>query len=364
LAESLAHVDFSEIRYGQCWEDADILLEALSVGPGSTCVSIASAGENSLSLLSTGADRVIALDLSAAQLACLELRVAGFRTLAHQELLELLGSTASTRRAELYARCRSELSPEARKFWDDRPAAIAKGVAGAGKFERYFEIFRQRVLPLVHSPAHIRRLLAGSERADRLRFYAETWNTWRWRLMFRLFFSRYVMGRLGRDPAFFDFVEGSVADRILARTRYALTELNPAHNPYLGWILTGEHRQALPHALRPENFEAIRSRLHHLEWHRQTLGDFLATCPPGSVNAWNLSDIFEYLPEKAYHELLGAIARASARNARLAYWNMLAPRRRPESMANTLTSLDEVAQRLAQQDKAFFYSAFVVEEVR
>ena len=66
-------------------------------------------------------------------------------------------------------------------------------------------------------------------------------DTWRWRILFRLFFSRVVMGRLGRDPSFFRYVEGSVADRILARTRHALTALNPADYPYLQWILTGHH---------------------------------------------------------------------------------------------------------------------------
>ena len=53
--EAAARSDFSFIRYAQCWEDADILLEALDIGEGDVCLSIASAGDNSLSLLS--ADR-------------------------------------------------------------------------------------------------------------------------------------------------------------------------------------------------------------------------------------------------------------------------------------------------------------------
>src|SRR5690606_28818523 len=102
-------------------------------------------------------------------------------------------------------------------------------------------------------------------RAERLAFYTCTWNTWRWRAMFRLFFSRFVMGRLGRDPAFFQYVEGSVAQRIMARAEHALVELDPAANPYLQWILTGRFTAALPHALRAENFDAIRANLDRLE---------------------------------------------------------------------------------------------------
>jgi S-adenosylmethionine-diacylglycerol 3-amino-3-carboxypropyl transferase len=43
---------------------------------------------------------------------------------------------------------------------------------------------------------------------------------------------------------------------------------------------------------------------------------------------------------------------------------MLAPRSRPESMAERLLSHDDEAARLFEEDRAFFYSRFVVEEVR
>src|SRR5687768_98208 len=75
------------IRYAQVWEDADVLLAGLEVRPGDVCLSIASAGDNTLALLTTHPSRVIALDLNAAQLACLELRVAAYRCLSYRELL-------------------------------------------------------------------------------------------------------------------------------------------------------------------------------------------------------------------------------------------------------------------------------------
>jgi S-adenosylmethionine-diacylglycerol 3-amino-3-carboxypropyl transferase len=362
-SEVAQRADFSEIRYAQCWEDADVLLAALDVRPGDVCLSIASAGDNALSLLSRGA-RVIALDLSPAQLACVELRVAAYRELEHHELLELIGSVASARRAGLYQRCRALLAPEARAFWDAHPQEIAQGIGGAGKFERYFALFRQRILPLVHSRKKVEALLCGGAPEQRYEFYEVEWNTWRWRMLFRIFFSRFVMGRLGRDPEFFKYVEGSVAERILARTRYALTALDPAVNPYIQWILTGQHTMnALPHALRRENFEAIRASLDNLEWRRQSVEDFLDECGERAIDRYNLSDIFEYLSPENYQRLLERLIRAGRSGARLAYWNMLAPRRRPEVMADRLRSLDELSEKLFAQDKAFFYRAFVIEEV-
>lgn len=367
--EAAGRADFSRIRYAQVWEDADILLAALDVQPTDTVVSIASAGDNALALLGAGAARVVALDLNPAQLACLALRVAAYRELDHPELLALIGSRPETPqgRAALYQRCRPRLAPPVQAFWDSQSAAVAQGIGGAGKFENYFRLFRQRVLPLVHGRRTVAALLRGGSREERERFYDERWNTWRWRLLFSVFFSRFMMGRHGRDPAFFKYVEGSVADRILTRTRHAFTALDPAENPYLHWILTGTHGAALPWALRAENFERIRSRLDRLEWHELTLEAFLererGNHAAPRVDKLNLSDIFEYMSEENSAALLARLAAAGRPGGRLAYWNMLAPRRRPESLAARLRPRPDLAEPLFARDKAFFYSAFVVEEV-
>jgi S-adenosylmethionine-diacylglycerol 3-amino-3-carboxypropyl transferase len=361
--EAATRADFSRIRYAQVWEDADVLLAALDVQPGDTVVSIASAGDNALALLGAGAARVVALDLNPAQLACLALRVAAYRELDHAGLLELIGSRPSGRRAELYRRCRPLLTPGVQAFWDAQPVAIAGGIGAAGKFENYFRLFRERVLPLVHRRRTVEALLRGGSAEERERFYAERWDTWRWRLLFQVFFSRFMMGRLGRDPAFFEYVEGSVAERILSRTRHALVALDPAQNPYVHWILTGTHGAALPWALRTENFDRIRTQLDRLEWHELTLEAFLAREGGGHVDKFNLSDIFEYMSEENTAALLARLADASRPGGRLAYWNMLAPRRRPESLANRLQPRDDLAAPLFAEDKAFFYSALVVEEV-
>lgn len=363
-SEITAKTDFSIIRYAQCWEDADILLEALDIQPGDTCLAIASAGDNALAMLSKNPGQVIALDLNPAQLACLELRVAAYRELSHTELLELMGSTPSDRRSALYQRCASQLSSPVRDFWQAHQSDVAAGIGNAGKFERYFALFRRWVLPLAHHAEWIERLFEDKLSEQRTLFYDQQWDTWRWQLLFRFFFSRLVMGRLGRDPSFFDYVEGNVAARILERTRYAATTLNPAENPYMQWILTGRHTTALPYALRPENFEAIRANLDRLEWRCQSLESFLDSYTwPKPIDRYNLSNIFEYMSLENYHNILHKLVRVGRPGSRLVYWNMLAPRHRPNSMAYQLHSLPDLAHRLHLADKAFFYNNFIVEEV-
>jgi len=319
--------DFSKVRYGQCWEDAGILCEALKAHEGRRCLSIGSAGDNSFALLAAGASHVTAVEMNPAQIACIELRKDAYLTL-------------------------------------DYPNFLKSVTASRGKFENYFEIFRTRVLPLAHSKMRVSKLLKPRDREARESFYNETWNTWRWRAIFKVFFSRFMMGRLGRDPAFFDYVSGSVADRILERARYALVELDPSTNPYLHWILTGSYGKNLPLALREESFLKIRKAL--LENRFSIVEGSIEECLSGQeqrYDAFNLSDIFEYMSEDSTESLLRKIILGSNKGARLAYWNMLAPRSRPESLANQLASCDAEADRLFKKDQAFFYSKFLVEEV-
>jgi S-adenosylmethionine-diacylglycerol 3-amino-3-carboxypropyl transferase len=303
------------------------------------------------------------VDLSPAQLAALELRVAAYRTLSHEELLELMGSRPSVRRVVLFGRCRSLLSADACRFWDGQLDRVAKGIGSAGKFERYLSLFRQWVLPLVHPRANSMKLLGAVSREDRARFYNDCWNTLPWRALFRGFFSQRVLGMLGRDPSFFRYADQNVAEHLLQRVRYALTVLDPSANPYMHWILTGTHGAALPHALRPENFELIRDRLDRLEWHRSPIEDLLASRALPTIDRMNLSNVFEYIAADRFRALLGRLAGAARRGARLVYWNMIVPRRGADVAPEHVRELTAASRDLFARDKVFFYSTLRVEEV-
>lgn len=359
--ERRVSLDF--IRYGNCWEDADILCEALRPGPGKRVLSICSAGDNALALLAEGA-HVVAADLNATQLACLELRCAAFRTLDHARVLSFLGVTEDKERLRTYDQLSRLLTPASRQFWDTQPQLVSNGIIQAGKLESYFRMFRQRVLPLIHSCRTVAELLRAKSREDRLRFWNRRWNNYRWRLLFRVFFSRFAMGRLGRDPEFFRYVEGSVSDRILQRTEYAFTELPTDQNPYLAFLATGNFQNSLPRYLRPENHERIRSGLHRLSWAQGPIEEVGARLAEDGFDAMNLSDIFEYLSPATSLQLYTRLLELARPKARIAYWNTLVARSCPSELSHRVHSLEAYAGQLFGRDKAFFYNAFHVDEVR
>lgn len=349
------------IQYGLCWEDADCLLDALQIRRGERCLSIASAGDNTLALLTADPSEVVAVDASRAQLACLALRIAAFRALEHAELLELIGSRPSDRRRQLYRRCRAQLDGWDREFWDARLGLVDHGIGRAGRLERYFALFRSTVLRVVHPAHRVAALLRGGTPEERAAFYEDQWNTARWRLVFRIFFSRTVM-RLGRGRAQFRYVSGDVASTLLARIRRPLVELEPSANPYVRWILTGSYGAVLPMALRPEHFDTIRSRVGRVRLRHERLQDYLSDGDE-RFHRFNLSDVFEYLSQREYRELLRQIVAAAHPGGRLVYWNLFVPRTRPADLTRQLRTLTTRSAELHARDKAFFYSALVIEEV-
>jgi S-adenosylmethionine-diacylglycerol 3-amino-3-carboxypropyl transferase len=350
------------VRYASVWEDADILCEALApVARAARLLSIASAGDNVLALLTLAPAEVVAVDLSAAQLACLELRIAAFRRLDPDGVAAFLGATASRDRANVYRLLRGDLGEDARAFWDSHAEDIAGGVLHAGRFERYFHTFRRWVLPWIHSRATVDALRQPRDAEAQRAFYRERWDTWRWRAMFRVFFSRFVMGRLGRDPAFFSHVEGAVGARILERSRHALSEIPTTSNPYLTYIVTGNFApEALPRYLRPEHHAAIRAGLDRVRLVMNGIADAAA----GTFAGFNLSDLFEYMDAGEHERTYARLAGAAAPGARLVYWNMLVPRGIPPALADRVQPLEALARALHARDRAWFYSRLHVDEVR
>jgi len=355
--------DFDLIRYSQVWEDADLLIEALDINEVDAVLSIASAGDNAFALLAQNPSKVYAVDLSFAQIACCELRKAMYRQLTHKEHL-IFGGVINGDMDRIAVFNKLELPHEVREYWMHNAALIEKGFMAQGKFERYFELFRKKVLPLIHTKKKIARLIEPGTNDERIVFYNDVWNNVRWRIMFRIFFSRFVMGRAGRDKEFFKFVEGSVADRILARAKHALSELDTSQNPYLHYILYGKYINALPYALREENYDKIRDNLDNIEFRKISIEQF--TAEYGSeINAFNLSDIFEYMTQGSMDALYETMLQKAPPGAKFAYWNMLAPRKCPDALREkyNVETDEEQNHEFLLKDKAFFYSKFHLDKV-
>ncbi|MBI3234472.1 MAG: DUF3419 family protein [Bacteroidetes bacterium] len=351
---------FDLIRYANCWEDADVLLKGLQPKKGAAIVSICSAGDNSLSLLTTQPSLLIAIDISAVQLYLTELKMVAIKNLEQPEYIQFVGIRPSNSRVKTFNSLKKDLSKEARDFWESKLEEIETGIIHAGKFERYFKFFRQWFLPFIHSKKNIHRLLESKSEQEQKEFYNKVWNNYRWQLMFRIFFSKKSMGKYGRDPEFLAQVNVPVAEYIFRKAEKQLTSTLAQENHFLRMIMKGEFGERLPHYARPENYKLVKENLRVMHLKKGLLEEVLPSNQKFDV--FNLSNIFEYMNAEIFSKTAQVIANHSQADARVAYWNLMVKRRLYQQLPEVFQAEQSLSEQLTDIDCGFFYNRFYVDK--
>ncbi|HVY62096.1 MAG TPA: DUF3419 family protein [Planctomycetota bacterium] len=359
---------FSKILYSQAWEDPAIDLAAWG-GLNSTddVFAIGASGDQTLFFALQGPRSIAALDFNLTQCVLLELKIRAIERLTWGEMLEFLGVRPSGRRVQYYEKLKTDLTPQARQFWDSREDAIRKGVIHSGRFENMFRIFRWTILPLVHSQKTVRALLACRSLDEQRAFFAKRWDTWRWRALFGVFFNKRVMAALGRSEAHFKYVTlDSIKGQLLRRLKHCMTEVPVETNYFVEYILTGDYadERRLPEYLLEESHPKLRKVVDRITIVNDEIEQFLPRQAEGAFSKFYLSDIFEYMPDAPMEAILRELWRAGRDGGVLSYRNLFAPRARPASMAAELQPDEKLGQELNARDRSFFYDRQVVETIR
>lgn len=354
----LSHrINFDLIRYANCWEDTDVLLDALALQDGKRIFCIASAGDHAFSLLTTNPQTVVAVDISLPQLYLIALKRAAFVGLEYHEMLGFLGVHPCVNRIVLFQKIADLLTTNERQYWLTHIAQIENGIIHAGKFEGYFRFFRKYLIPLVHSKRSIQKLLSPKSAEQQILFFNKEWNTLRWQLLMRMFFSKTVMGKYGRDPEFLKQVNIPVPQYIKKRANAHLTSVNCQENYLLHYMFTGSFGAVLPHYLRKENHELIRKNLHKITLLHQDAEQVITN---QQFDAYCCSNMFEYIGNNDFNHLVERWSSYIPAKSIIAYWNLMVPRMFSEIKQEQYIYHSEVAQ-YETIDRGFFYSRFIVE---
>ncbi len=359
MSTKFKNTNHSYLRYANCWEDADVLLAGLNIQSTDKIISVASAGDNTFSILSKSPKKVVAVDINTVQLFLTELKKACFLTLTHAEFLAFLGFNTSTNRLHLFQKVQPQLSMQALNHWEANFKQIENGIIHQGKFENYFKLFRTKVLPLIHSTKKINKLFALKSSNEQAQFYNSKWNTWRWRLLFNFFFSKTMMAKFGRDKSLFNEVEVSVKDFVFGQTEKEVATLKCQTNYFLHYILKGNFGTQLPHYARPENFEAIKSNCHKLEFRIGLIENVLTK--NDRFDKFNLSNIFEYISTTEFKVLSKTLENHSNQKAILVNWSLMVKRNIIEVNSNFIELSNS---NLKTIDHGFFYRDLKINQLK
>lgn len=352
-----------KIRYSQCWEDTQLMLSALDIQPADVVLSIASGGCNTFAIAQKQPQIIYAIDYNAAQIYLTQLKQIAINKLEKKELFEFLGITESKNRIRLFQQMEPLLTHEARQYFQENLKIIKKGIIHVGKFEKYIRLFRQFILPLIHSKKTIDRLMSITDKQKQLRFYHKQWNNKRWQLIFRVFFGKTLMKKRGRSKEMFQYTtEQDVGKQYFVRAENALTQKNVAQNAYLEYLLTGNYKKNIPDYLIG-NLNNIK-KYNKITCKTENIVIFLKQKGNNEINKYNLSDVFEAMSEEeteiAFHEIL----RTAKNNARLIFWNNLVKRTIPKEIAPFFYEEKEQMIELQKTDRIFFYEKFYIYTIK
>lgn len=362
---SLPDAGDDRLYYAQVREDARLELEVLQPAARDSLVVVSSGGCTALSLLAAGAGRVAAVDCNRVQNHLVELKLLAVRLLPQADALAFLGAQPGRPdwRVRSYAGLAPGLTPAARAYWDLHHRAIAGGLLNAGVTERFIRLVVAALRLTVHSRARISRLLACRSVEAQQEFFAQEWNTWRWRTFFRLLLNRAVFRR-AYDPAFFQHVENpSFPAHFRACADHAITRLSIAENYFLHHMLAGIYPAATPGGL-PE-YLTVDSKRRLATAAGLTLVDagltsYLRTVDDASVTGFVVSNICERLPPGAVEELFAQMARTAVPGARVCLRNFVGWTDVPAAWRKVFAEDSAWGERLMARDRSVVNRRFTV----
>jgi S-adenosylmethionine-diacylglycerol 3-amino-3-carboxypropyl transferase len=356
-------VQLDQLVFTLSWEDPALDRAAFRGASGLSIATVASGGCNTLTFLLDAPTRVFAFDYNPTQIFVLELKIAAFRRLDHQGLLELFGVRSSARRQSLFEAVAPLLTGEARAFWTVQPWLFADGLLGGGRYERFISKFRA-LLRAVQGRRRMAALFDERNAVERARFYDEEWNRWPWRLLFKAFFNKTILARRGLSPDYFTFDDGSrsFAESFANRTARAMRDLPVRDNPFLARYLLGGYldEDHLPEYLQAGNFEAIKSRLDALDMCVGDVRTVLDEMPEHSLDGLCLSNVFELMSEDETASVLEKVSRVLRPGGRLTIRNLMVPRTAPPALGDRLAFEPELSRELHNADRSFVYRSFQV----
>lgn len=377
--ERLFTLMFQGFVYNQIWEDPDVDLAALDIGPQHRVLTIASGGCNVLNYLAADPGAILAVDLNPNHIALTRLKLAALAYLPDYETFFRFFGHADDRanRLAFDHYLADKLDAETRAHWNKRnPIGERRINMFAKNLYRYGLL--GRFIGILHAVAklHGKRLdgmlearTPAEQRAAFDRLIAPLFNNKSIRLLSKSPVSLYA---LGIPPAQYDELVGP-GGNAMAVLRERVERLAcdfPIHENYFAWQAFGRtydtaNRAAIPAYLRHEVYDAIKTRVDRVQVHHTTLTDFLRQQDAGSLNRFVLLDSQDWMSPAQCTALWAEIDRAAdAKDARVIFRtagpDSILPRKLPADLLAPWRYLEAESKAFHAQDRSSIYGGFHV----
>lgn len=353
---------FRRIAYSTCWEDFDIIKDALKLKKRDTILSITSGGCNVLNFLIYNPKKIIAVDFNPNQNHILKLKIEAIKHLNHKEFIELLGIVKSNRSIDIYNKIRKYLPKETQAFWDRNSRIIKKGITYNGRQERYIHSIGQYLRYLKGERVLI-SLLRSKDMKTQTEYFNKNLKDFSWKLYFNIVYNKPVM-MIVKDKFVFNQVDDSSYHiKFRKRVEDAAVRVPAKNNPFMSFALLGYYldENYYPHYLKKKNFEYLKKRVDRIEIRTGPIQEILTELPSNSIDKFNLSNVLDWTTLDEFKSILSDVIRVGKNRSRFCYLNTLMKRHIPKF--TNIKSYKKEANRLLKKDKSFLYENFEIGEI-
>ena len=377
LLEQLFERLFRGLVYTQIWEDPEIDLEALALGPDCHVVAIASGGCNVLSYLPADPARITAVDLSLAHVALNRLKlVAASRLPSWEMFYRFFGDADEKANIGAYDRLIApHLDAQSRTFWEGRSLhRLGRRRISIFACNAYRHGVLGRFIGLGHAAARLygvdlRRLLSAQSLAEQRHFFetvlaplfdrpAVRWATG----------NRLSLYGLGIPPAQYEALAGASDMQTVLRARLERLACGfSLDQNYFAWQAFGrayaqDAQGPLPPYLRSQNFDAVRARVERVEVMNRSITEYLASCPDASRDRYVLLDAQDWMTDEQLDALWTEITRTAKPGARVIFRTAAEPSlltgRLDPALLDRWHYEAELSRDLTARDRSAIYGGF------
>jgi S-adenosylmethionine-diacylglycerol 3-amino-3-carboxypropyl transferase len=377
LMERAFALAFRGLVYPQIWEDPEIDLEAMELGPSHDLVTIASGGCNVMSYLKADPGHITAVDLNRGHVALNRLKLAAVQNLPDYETFyRFFGQADSRANPEIYDRyLKPVLDPDSRAYWERRDPLGRRRI-------RFFSrnVYRYGLLGTFIGAGHrLARMLGGDPRRlldaksreeQRVIFERELAPLFEKRLVKWLVDQPMSLYGLGIPPAQYRALAasggGNIRQVLYERLERLACDFDIEEN-YFAWQAFGrrygEGKDApVPPYLRPENFAKIRANAPRVEVRLLNLIDYLKSKPDKSLDRYVLLDAQDWMNDATLTELWREITRTAKPGARVIFRTAaeesVLPGRIPEDILGRWNYDSTRCKDLTKRDRSSIYGGF------
>lgn len=309
-----------KIIYNISWEDPAVDHKVMHMTDQDVVLTISSAGCNVLDYLCEGPKKIIAVDMNAAQLHTLELKLACIRALDWETFFAIWGRSDYKVFKSVYAtKLRSLLKKETAEFWDVNDKLFRDNFMFAGTSGLMARIL---CLPLRLSGVR-RRVRAREEFSESggLMFKFTCWicsctSLWSW------------IAPLGGVPLeqlnLMNRNTKVFVDRLIEVLTVRIWK--PNNYFYYGYIVGEFAPDCCPRYLEEKNFANLKARVDRVDLFYGTWADAAVREGPGSITIASLLDSMDWMPAEMIAENISKVVANMDKEKGRIFWRSFADR--------------------------------------